>query len=174
MSTGDEKPNGGGDGPSLHVDSDWKAEAERERAKLAAQEAQQQPAAGGREGELPPADFRTLVSMLASQAVMGLGAVQDPNTKQIVLDFEGSRLAIDLLAMLEEKTKGNLEKDEAEELQQAVVELRSRYVEVLELYRRHQAAGGATGAAPAGGGSSPPPGDGGEAGSGGGSPIITP
>ncbi|MGA0286507.1 MAG: DUF1844 domain-containing protein [Planctomycetota bacterium] len=134
------------DGPKLHIDSDWKAQAEAERARLAEAEAKvaaknEGDEAGEGRGELPTPDFRGLVGMLASQAIMGLGAMQDPKTGRVVVDLEGSRFAIDLLGMLEEKTKGNLEKDESEELSQVLGELRSRYVQLTKLVATQMAAG---------------------------------
>lgn len=134
------------DGPKLHIDSDWKAQAEAEKARLAEAEAKAaekagDAAGGDARGELPTPDFRGLVGMLASQAIMGLGAMQDPKTGRVVVDLEGSRFAIDLLGMLEEKTKGNLEKDESEELSQMLGELRSRYVQLTKLVASQMAAG---------------------------------
>ncbi len=126
--------------PKLHIDSDWKAQAQAEKERLAAQEQQkaaQQTAAG--EHGLPEANFRTLVSVLASQAIMGLGAYADPKTGRAVVDLEGARFSIDLLAVLEEKTKGNLEKDEAEEIKQLLAELRSRFVQISQLVAEQQA-----------------------------------
>lgn len=135
--------------PQLHVDSDWKAEAERERERLAAAEAKAREeadaagaAGGGRPGELPPADFRGLVGMLASQALMGLGAVADPQTGGAVVDLDGSRFAIDLLGVLEEKTAGNLAEEEATELSQALAALRTRYVEISKIVAEQMAAQG--------------------------------
>ena len=68
--------------PKLHIDSDWKAEAQREKARLSEKEKPKAPtpAAGGKkkpleEGELPEASFKSLVGMLASQAIMGLGEI---------------------------------------------------------------------------------------------------
>ena len=66
------------DGPKLHIDSDWKAEAQAEKERLAQEteeKAQAREAAGSGQ-KLPEANFTTLMSMLASQAIMGLGAVQ--------------------------------------------------------------------------------------------------
>ena len=104
--------------PKLHIDSDWKAEAQREKERLAEKEKQAKPAAAkpgqpSREtGELPPADFKSLIGMLASQAVMGLGAMADPQSGRVIIDLEGARFAIDLLDVLEQKTKGNLSEEE--------------------------------------------------------------
>ncbi|MHC4833338.1 MAG: DUF1844 domain-containing protein [Planctomycetota bacterium] len=137
------------DAPKLHIDSDWKAQAEAEKARLAEAEAKVAAQNAGKSagedgegrGELPTPDFRGLVGMLASQAIMGLGAMQDPKTGRVVVDLEGSRFAIDLLGMLEEKTKGNLEKEESEELVQVLGELRSRYVQLTKLVASQMAAG---------------------------------
>jgi hypothetical protein len=134
--------------PKLHVDADWKAEAQAEKERLAAKEKAQAEAGtegGGPEGRgLPEASFRTLVGTLASQAIMGLGAMVDPQTKGIVIDMEGARFAIDLLGVIEEKTKGNLDQDEENELRQVLAELRSRYVEVSHLVAQQAAAGNVT------------------------------
>ena len=134
------------DKPRLQVDQDWKAQAQAEKERLARQEQdkkQKSPGAAdaaGMHGELPPADFRSLIGMLASQAVMGLGAVGDPKTGRVVIDLEGAKFAIDLLGMLEEKTKGNLAAEEASELRQVLAELRSRFVQIAQLVARQAGA----------------------------------
>ena len=62
--------------PKLQIDSGWKAEAEAEKKRLAEQEKAKE-ASGDRTqpGQLPKADFKSLMGVLASQAIMGLGAV---------------------------------------------------------------------------------------------------
>jgi hypothetical protein len=139
--------------PKLHVDSDWKAQAQAEKERLAAEESKKSSEKPGR--GLPEASFRTLVSVLASQAIMGLGTMADPQTGGVVVDLEGSRLSIDLLAVLEEKTKGNVTEEEAKELTQLLGELRSRYVQIAQLVAQQSATGGV---AP---GKTPPPAPGG-------------
>ena len=134
--------------PKLHVDSDWKAEAQAEKERLAAAEKArdaEKPAPGPDGRELPQGDFKSLVGVLASQALMGLGTMQDPETKGVVIDLEGARFSIDLLSMLEEKTKGNLDAEEASELSQLLAELRARFVQVTQLIAQHAAAGGDVG-----------------------------
>ena len=91
----------------LHIDSDWKAQAHAEMERLAEKEAAKSAAPDPNEGELPPADFRALVGAFASQAMMSLGAYADPQTGRPVIDIMGAQYAIDLLGVLEEKTKGN-------------------------------------------------------------------
>lgn len=156
----------GEDAPKIHVDSDWKAEAQAEKERLASTERAQARKSGGRAraGDLPPADFRTLIGVLASQAIMGLGAIGDPKTGRVVVDLPGAQFSIDLLSVLEQKTRGNLDEEERKELQQVLAELRSRYVEISQLVARQAAAQieGPAGPAPAPGpGPGPAPGPGG-------------
>jgi hypothetical protein len=122
-----------GTAPSLHVDSDWKAQAEAERTRLAEKEAalQARTAEVGPE-QLPPAEFRSLVGLLASQAVMGLGTMADPQGR-VVVDLEGSKFAIDLLKVLEEKTKGNLTPEEAGEIEEVNRELAMRFTAITRM-----------------------------------------
>ncbi|MAB83755.1 MAG: hypothetical protein CMJ24_10035 [Phycisphaerae bacterium] len=122
--------------PEIQVDSDWKQEAQAEKDKLASQET---PAADAR--KLPPADFKGLIGLLASQAIMGLGAMPDPSGRGVVIDMDGARFAIDLLVVIQEKTKGNLDAEEDSELETLIVELRARYVQVSELVAQQQAGG---------------------------------
>lgn len=128
----------------LHVDSDWKAQAQAEKERLAKQEQERSkdrrgPGGAGAE-ELPPADFRALVDILASQALGGLGAYGDSKTGRVIVDLVGARFGIDLLGVLEEKTKGNLTDEEAHELREILAGLRSRYVHFHDLVTRQQAA----------------------------------
>ena len=135
--------------PSIQIDDDWKAEAQAEKTKLAEQE-QAVGDAGGEAGgkgpnALPPADFKGLVGVLASQAVMGLGAMPDPKGRGVMIDLDGAKFAIDLLAVIEEKTAGNLTDEESAEISGVVVELRSRFVQVTQLLSQQMQGGGAAG-----------------------------
>lgn len=120
--------------PQLHIDSDWKAQAQAEKERLAEKEAARASHAGnGGEGEMPPASFQTLVATLASQAMMGLGAYGDPQTGRVVIDLVGAQFAIDLLGVVEEKTRGNLDPEEAKELGEVLAHLQSRFVQIAKL-----------------------------------------
>jgi hypothetical protein len=141
--------------PKIHIDSDWKAEAQKEKERLAAKEAESATGSKRDEQGLPEANFQALVSVLASQAIMGLGAYGDPKTGKVMIDLEGSRFSIDLLAVLEEKTKNNLEPDEADQLKQLLNELRNRYVQIAQLVAEQQAKGASGGQAATGGESKP-------------------
>lgn len=139
----DEAPS-----PILHVDDDWKAQAQAEKAKLAEKEkaAKQQDAsdtpvdsgasaAAGASGSIPPADFTTLVSSIATQALFSLGAMPDPQTGQRYTNLDIARHHVDSLSVLEEKTKGNLSEDEATMLATTLYELRSSYVQIANATR---------------------------------------
>ncbi len=120
--------------PRIQIDSDWKAEAHAEKECLAAKaDAAEADRGERRPGELPEADFKTLTGVLASQAIMGLGAVGDPKTGRVVVDLPAAKFSIDLLGVLEARTKGNLTEDEAKELTQILTELRARFVQISEL-----------------------------------------
>jgi len=128
------------DTPDIQVDSDWKAEAQAEKEQLASKEGDAQSARS-----LPPADFKGLIGLLASQAIMGLGAMPDPSGRGVVIDLDGARFGIDLLVVIQEKTKGNLDDEESKELDTLIVELRARFVQVADLVAKQQAGGGDSG-----------------------------
>lgn len=143
-----------GQPPKIIVDSDWKAQAQKEREKLAekeraAKEAAEKakpaaipgvgkpggaPAAGAgdAQGAAPPVDFQALIGTLATQALMYMGAFPDPETGRAIVSLEHARFNIELMSVLEEKTKGNLTPEEKNDLEQASSELRMRFVEIVQ------------------------------------------
>ncbi len=139
--------------PKIIVDSDWKAQAQAEKEKLAQEEETKQASGAG--GEQPPeASFQALLRSMAMQALMYLGAFPDPETGQAVVAPEYAKHYIDLIGVLEEKTKGNLTKEEEEEMTGVLADLRSQFVRVAQAVRQHMAqqqAGGTAGAPQAGG-----------------------
>jgi hypothetical protein len=80
----------------------------------------------------PPADFATLVLSLGSSAVMYLGEAALPNAEKPARNLPMAKQAIDLLTVLEEKTKGNLTSEEEQILESLLFDLRLRYVEALK------------------------------------------
>ena len=125
--------------PKIHVDSDWKAQAQAEKKKLAEQaKAKSESAAGAQPagpGGLPPATFETLLSTMATQALFAMGAIADPRTGQPHQNLDLARHHIDMLTVIEEKTKGNLSEDEAATLATTIYELRTRYVQLASAAR---------------------------------------
>ena len=148
---------------SFSIDSDWKKQAQEEKRRLA-EEAERKKAAaskpaatpaapagpqsaaaaapsrrarrprsGAGGGELPEASFETLVQTLASQALLYMGGVA-LSDGQGVLDLDTAKHHIDLMAVLEDKTAGNLSADEQRTLDVTLYETRMRYVSVASRY----------------------------------------
>jgi hypothetical protein len=74
--------------------------------------------------------FTAFVVSLASSAAIHFGDLPDPNTGQLAeVNLDGAAQMIDILALLEEKTRGNLTMEERQVLDQVLYELRLRFVE---------------------------------------------
>jgi len=135
--------------PSLHIDTDWKKQAQEEKRRLAeqAEKAKAAPvatptpalspaspaaaapaaragrAAGRREMK---ADFSSLVQSLMTQVLYYLGEIGTSSGMGGV-DLDMARHNVDLLGMLEEKSKNNLTPEEATLLDTALYETRTRF-----------------------------------------------
>jgi hypothetical protein len=77
----------------------------------------------------PPPTFMTLVQMLATQAMVALGQIEDPIEKKQVKRLPLAKHMIDMLEMLQEKTKNNLNADESYALSQVLSQLRLAFVQ---------------------------------------------
>ena len=121
----------------LIIDDDWKEEAKREKEILAAKEKEEkqkkeEAKTHGRSGPLPQAELPGLVSMLATQAFFALGLIrtQEEQDQEKEPDLEMAKFNIDLLGMLEEKTKGNLTEQEDKLLKETLSQLRMAFVQL--------------------------------------------
>ena len=82
---------------------------------------------------VPPASLEFLLLSLRTQAELHLGLLHfGPEHEKPKPDFDLARHSIDLLAILQEKTKGNLTLEERLLLENSLTELRFRYVQALE------------------------------------------
>jgi len=81
---------------------------------------------------LPPASFTFLVLSLRAQAEMQLGLMQFGEEEKAEPDLRLARHTIDMLGMLFEKTKGNLDLDEKRTLENSLTELRFRFVQASD------------------------------------------
>ena len=75
-----------------------------------------------------PASFLSLIMSLASNAAASLGMMPHPVTGESGVDLNTAKHWIDVLGMLEEKTQGNLEEQEAQVLETLLADLRMQYV----------------------------------------------
>jgi hypothetical protein len=162
--------------PSLHIDNDWKKQAQEEKRRLAeqAEKAKASPPAGAggspsaglsaggagtatavpsdprgsaagaapggrasargaQQRELPPPSFNTLIQTLVTQSLFYLGDLS-PRGGEPMLNLDMAKHNIDLLGVLEEKTKGNLSPEEKRMLDAALYETRMRYISVASQF----------------------------------------
>ncbi len=79
---------------------------------------------------MPELTFTAFVISLASSAAIHFGDLPDPNTGRIAaLNLEGASQMIEILSLLDVKTKGNLTAEERSLLEQVLYELRMRFVQ---------------------------------------------
>ncbi len=139
---------------SLHVDSDWKKQAQEEKRKLAEQEAarkkQEQVVTAAPMGVvagaassasrqtrrpqgMPSASFETLVQSLVTQVLFYLGDIAGRGSEPVV-NLDMAKHNLDTLSVLDEKTRGNLSPDEQHMLDAALYEARMRFIAVSSRY----------------------------------------
>ena len=147
--------------PSLHIDTDWKKQAQEEKRRLAEQAEKNKPAViapttipaavggapadprtgasgpsvrrGRGQRELPPPGFASLIQSLLTQVLYYLGDLAAAGG-QPVLDLDMAKRQLDTLSMLEDKTKNNLTDEEKRLLDAALYETRSRFIGVASQF----------------------------------------
>lgn len=127
-----------GEGKSkIIIDEDWKSKVEAEKEAMKhvgdapaapATASTTTPAEPPREMQLPPASIETLVSMLATQASIELGQGADAKMENAHEHFAIAKHFVDLLGVVEVKTKGNLTPDEAKMIDAVLHDLRMAYI----------------------------------------------
>jgi hypothetical protein len=86
----------------------------------------------GQRVPLPEVNFNSLIFSLSSSALLHLGEIADPYTREKKKDLPMAKHAIDTVAMLKEKTKGNLMDEERKFLESVLTDLRWRFVKAAE------------------------------------------
>lgn len=82
---------------------------------------------------LPKADFTGFVLSLANTALVNMGVVPDPMGGQPAVNLDGAKQMIDILGIIQEKTRGNLAPEEDHILTEVLSEVRMKYVETVRL-----------------------------------------
>jgi hypothetical protein len=114
---------------------DKEGELKEEKAPEPAPEKEKQQKQKTVEDERPPlpeVNFNSLIFSLSSSAFFNLGEIADPQTGQRQKDLPMAKHSIDIIAMLQEKTKGNLNDEEAKFIDNILAELRIRYVKAVK------------------------------------------
>jgi hypothetical protein len=101
-----------------------KAEKERPKTEAPKKEAETFP--------LPEVNFNSLIFSLSSSALLNIGEIADPHTGEKKADLPLAKHAIDTIAMLKEKTKGNLTEEEQRLMDSVLTDLRWRYVKAAK------------------------------------------
>ncbi len=106
-----------------------KPEADEARLREEGRGKEEESKEGQREeGPLPEVTFSNFVFSLSTQALIQLGEIQDPESKGTLKNLPLAKQTIDLIGMLQEKTRGNLTKEEEALVDSALYDLRMRYV----------------------------------------------
>lgn len=87
---------------------------------------------GAQPTALPEIDYSTFVISLSTQALMHLGEIANPVTGKVDADVPAAKQVIDLLGMLREKTRGNLNNNEDSLMENILFDLRMKYVEAVK------------------------------------------
>ena len=83
------------------------------------------------EAPLPEINFPSLVLSLSTSAFIQMGEINDPVSNQPAKNLPQAKQTIDLIAMLKEKTKGNLTSEEEKFMENVLYDLKMRYVKAV-------------------------------------------
>lgn len=112
------------------VEEDWKDKARREKEELERKFREEKVS---QQFELPPEPtFSRLVADMAANALIALGENENPLTGRKEVNLPQAKYVIDILAMLKEKTEGNLSNEESSLLNSLLTDLRLRFVKTRE------------------------------------------
>lgn len=106
-----------------------------EKKESVSEASDQKTEKGEHEAHHIPVNFGSFILSLATSAFIHLGEEADPATGRKSVELPNARQVIDLIALLEEKTQGNLSKEEDHLLKQLLYTLRMKFV-ALEKNRR--------------------------------------
>ena len=104
----------------------------QQAASQASPQPAQEAADAARANALPEIDFSTFVISLSTQALMNLGEIANPVSEKIDADISVAKQMIDILGMLKEKTRGNLNANEDRLMEGILFDLRMKYVEAVK------------------------------------------
>ncbi|HLG14845.1 MAG TPA: DUF1844 domain-containing protein [Blastocatellia bacterium] len=127
-SDADRKKEAAGPGAAQSQPSDAGPRTAQSSAAFGAAEQSYQQAKRATPTELPPASFLNLVNMLAVEAAVSLGMVETQNQGKPMIDLDTARHMIDLLGVVQQKTRGNLTPEEDNLVDNILADLRMQFV----------------------------------------------
>lgn len=114
------------DAAKKKVDEDWKKKVQDEKEQ--AEETEPEREEQAQERAMPDASFVNFIATLQLQVLVSLGDVQNPATKKAEKDLQQAKYLINMLGVMQDKTRGNLEDKEKRLLDNVLYESRMRYV----------------------------------------------
>lgn len=114
----------------IFIDEDWKSQVEAEKAAAEAAAEGKTSSADATGMKFPEASFELLVSTFATEAMVALGQFPNPMDNSMHVDLDHAKYAIDMLEMIEDKTKGNLSEPEAGMIESVLHQLRMAFVAI--------------------------------------------
>ncbi len=81
---------------------------------------------------LPPLDFSSIVFPIYTQALVKLGLLEDPQSGKLETNLEYAKRLIDILDLLRDRTKGNLEEEEEKFLEAVLSQLKLHYLKKID------------------------------------------
>jgi hypothetical protein len=121
------------DEKKIIIDDDWKEQAQKEKEQLAAEEEKaKHPEETAGAQQLPAADFSGLISMFATQAFFALGLIQskEDEGKEREPDLPFAKFNIDMIEVIDKKSKGNLTDEETKLIESTLHQLRMLFVQL--------------------------------------------
>jgi Domain of unknown function (DUF1844) len=138
----DEESKQAGKGFTVQDRRRFSPETGEVREEAPEQQAETQPKASEERGEplgqsasaeaLPEINFSTFVIGLSTQALMHLGEISNPLSGQVEIDVPTAKQMIDILGLLKDKTRGNLNASEDRLMEDILFDLRMKYVEAVK------------------------------------------
>ena len=116
-------------------DDEGDIKEEKESAETKAPEskpAQEKQKKANEPPPLPEVNFSSLIFSLSSSALLHIGEIADPQTGEKRIDLPMAKHSIDIISMLKDKTKGNLDNEEQQFIDSILTDLRLRYVKAVK------------------------------------------
>ena len=117
---------------SLDEEGDLKKEKGGEEAPKEEEKQEKPEETEAARTPLPEVNFNSLIFSLSSSALLNLGEIADPHSGEKRKDLDLAKHTIDTIAMLKERTAGNLDEEEAKFIENVLTDLRWRYVKAAE------------------------------------------
>jgi hypothetical protein len=117
---------------ALDEKGELKEEKEEAAAEVKEEEKKEESKEEAERPPLPEVNFNSLIFSLSSSVLLHLGEIAEPQSGEKKKDIALAKHTIDIIAMLKEKTQGNLTEEEEKFLESILADLRLRYVKAAE------------------------------------------